>query len=96
MQNLILFVTYTTNPGMREAFIQEVLKSGILEKIRCESGCLGYEYYRSVSRADEILLVEKWESEEHQTLHLKQPHMEILASIKNRHVSDTRVDKILF
>ena len=56
MQNLMLFVTYTTKPGMREAFTDEILKSGVLEKIRRESGCLGYEYYQPVGRADEILL----------------------------------------
>lgn len=96
MQNLILFVTYTTNPGMRDAFIQEILDSGILEKIRQETGCLGYEYYRPIGRDDEVLLLEKWETEEHQTLHLKQPHMEILKSIKDKYVTGTRLDKILF
>lgn len=81
---------------MREAFTDEILKSGVLEKIRRESGCLGYEYYQPVGRADEILLLEKWETEEQQALHLKQPHMEILKSIKNKYVTDTRLDKILF
>lgn len=96
MQNLMLFVTYTTKPGMREAFTDEILKSGVLKKIRRESGCLGYEYYQPVGRADEILLLEKWETEEQQALHLKQPHMEILKSIKNKYVTDTHLDKILF
>lgn len=93
MQSLMLCVTYTAKPGMRETFIREVYSSGILDKIHHEKGCLEYGYYLSVENEDDILLVEKWETEEQQQIHLKQPHMEVLKSIKERYVSNVRLEK---
>lgn len=93
MQQFMLCVTYTTNPGMREKFIKEINSRGLLDKILKEDGCLEYEYYLSVKNADDVLLVERWESEELQQVHLKQIHMEELKSIKERYISGVSVRK---
>lgn len=95
MQQLMLCVTYTTKPGMRETFIKEIYSNGILDNILQEDGCLEYRYYLSVENEDDILLLEKWETEEKQQIHLKQPHMEVLKSIKDRYTSDVRLEKFL-
>ncbi len=93
MKQLMLCVTYTARPGLRETFIKEINSSGILEKILQEDGCLEYGYYLSVKNEDDVLLVEKWETEEKQQTHLKQPHMEVLKSIKDRYTSGVRIEK---
>ena len=92
MKELILCVTYTTKPGMGDAFVRDVLEQGILEATRREEGCLGYEYYRSVDRADEVLLLERWTSRACQQAHLAQPHMAALKALKERYVLDTRLE----
>lgn len=73
MQPLLLCVTYTTKPGMRDKFIQEVRSSGVLDEILAEHGCLGYVYYCSALEKDKILLVEKWDTEEHQKFKPTEP-----------------------
>ena len=93
MKQLILCVTYTAKPGMREIFIREIYSSGILDKILQEDGCLEYGYYLSVKNENDVLLLEKWEAEEQQQAHLKQPHMEVLKSIKDRYISGVRLEK---
>lgn len=94
MKTFTILVTYTAEPGMREAFIEEVTSSGILSQIRREDGLLCYNYYRSVENNDQILLVEKWDSEEHQKAHLRQPHMEKLKEIKERLVKHTHLEYV--
>lgn len=96
MSQLMILVTYTMKQGMREAFIREVTDSGILEQIRMEEGCLGYNYYRAVEDDNRLLLVEKWVSQEHQEMHLQQPHIEDFKEIKERFVIDTQLEKVLF
>lgn len=93
MKHLTLLVTYKTKQGMREAFLQAAMKSEILETIRKEDGCLRYEYYTSVENENQILLVEEWSSEEQQKIHLEQPHMAELKKLKDRFVTDTRVER---
>lgn len=94
MSQLMLLVTYTTKPGMREAFIREVTDCGILEQIRAEEGCLCYEYYRAVEEEDRLLLVEQWASAEHQEQHIQQPHMAYFREIKEQFVTNTQLDKL--
>ena len=43
------YVTYTlADPETREAYIKEVLASGVIEKSRAEDGCIRYEYFYPV------------------------------------------------
>lgn len=96
MKEWVLLVTYITKPGKRETFMQKLLETGVLEKIRQEKGCIGYEYYYPVSRIDEVLLIERWETEEDQILHLEQPHMEELKAVKSNYVIETQLEKMSF
>ena len=91
--NIVLCVSYKAKPGMREAFLQEIESPEIQQKVEREEGCIRYEYYRSVQDEDELLLVEKWESEEHQAEHVKQPHMAALRELKEQYVVSTHVEK---
>lgn len=95
MSTLTILVSYTTKPNQRSAFINAITPSGILEKIRQEDGCLCYNYYSSEQDGNVLLLVEKWTSEEHQKVHLQQPHMKKLMELKEQYVIDTKVEKFL-
>ena len=93
MDSYVILVTYTTKPGQREAFIYEVFSTGLIEQIRHEEGCLCYNYFCSVEEENELLLVEKWASMEHQQFHMEQPHMASLKEIKERYVIQTKLEE---
>lgn len=93
MKSLLLCVTYTSKPGEGACFVKEIEKSGILEIIRKEEGCLRYDYFCPAFEDDKILLVEKWRTEEDQKRHLQQPHMDTLKKIKEQYITDTQVEK---
>ena len=57
---LLLNVTYTMKPGMRDTFLKEVQAQGILDAVRQEDGCLQYAYYLPAEEDDTLLLVERW------------------------------------
>ena len=55
---MMLFqVTYTMLPGQRDAFLQMMRESGILDQIRREEGCLDYRYYLPEEEDGTLLLV---------------------------------------
>ena len=95
MAQLLLLVTYSARPGMREEFVQKLRESGILEAIRKENGCVRYDYFYSEEDENQLLLVEKWETEECQRVHMEQPHMKKLAEIKDRCMTDTKLERFL-
>ena len=75
-------------------FLRQLTTEGIIDAIRREDGCLRYDYFLSVQNADEILLVEQWESEEKQQVHLRAAHMDRLRELKAQYVADARLGKV--
>lgn len=94
MKPLLLLVTYTAKPGMREQFLSEIKECAILETIRREAGCLTYDYFLAAEDENRLLLVEKWTSQEQQQIHMAQPHMKQLAEVKDRWIAQTNVERI--
>ncbi len=88
---LLLNVTYTMKPGMRETFLQNVQAQGILDAVRHEEGCLQYDYYLPVEASDTLLLVERWRDQAAQQVHLTTPHMAQLGKIKEQCVLHTQI-----
>lgn len=94
MEELILYVRYHAKPGGREAFVRQMVEEGILTLIRNEPGCLAYDYYFSAQDENELLLIERWQSAEHQRVHMQQPHMARLRAIKEQYVDSTTLGKV--
>lgn len=89
---MMLFqVTYTMLPGQRDAFLQMMRESGILDQIRREEGCLDYRYYLPEEEDGTLLLVERWTGPEAQKAHMATSHMARLGQIKAQYVAETSV-----
>ena len=84
-----IYVVFKCLPGKREAFVETVKQNGILTAIRAEDGCIRYDYYLSEKDPNEILLIEAWESKQHQQIHIEQPHMATLRSFKDDYIAKT-------
>ena len=87
-----LLVTFRCLPGKREAFVERVRKEGVLEAVRAEDGCHRYDYFFCEEDPDLLLLIEAWETAEHQKVHISQPHMDQLRSFKGDYIADTKIE----
>ena len=86
-----IYVVFKCVPGKREEYIEKMKAAGIIDAVRGEDGCYRYDFYYSEEDADEILLIEEWESKNHQQVHLTQPHMKKLGEIKPDHVISAQI-----
>lgn len=86
-----IYVVFKCIPGKREEYIEKLKAEGIVDAVRREDGCIRYDYYFSEKDADEILLIEAWESKKHQEIHIGQPHMARLREIKPDYVLSTNL-----
>lgn len=93
-EQLTLYVRYTAKDGCREAFVREIVEAGILTLIRQEAGCLAYDYYFSAQDENVVLLIERWESAEHQRIHMQQPHMTHLREIRDKYIAATKLGRV--
>ena len=72
----------------------EVTETGILAAVRAENGCIRYDYYLSEKDPNELLLIEQWESKEHQQIHIQQPHMAQLREFKGDYITNTTLGEV--
>ena len=90
----MIYVKFDCLPQKRDAFIQKMKDSGVLEAIRGEDGCIRYDYYLSEKDPNELLLLEQWESKQHQQIHLGQPHMDQMRSFKDEYIGATLLGEV--
>ena len=88
-KTFMLTVTYQAKPGCARAFVEELEASGVAAAVRAEDGCIHYDYYFSAKDENEVFLFEEWTSQEHQQIHLTQPHMPQLRQIKDKYIDST-------
>jgi len=89
-----IYVKFDCLPGKREAFIQRMKDTGILEAIRAEDGCEKYDYYLSEKDENVILLIEQWASKAHQQVHMTQPHMAKMKEFKGDYIANTTLGEV--
>ena len=89
-----IYVKFDCLPQKREAFVQKVKETGVLKAIRAEDGCIKYDYYLSEKDPNELLVVEQWESKEHQQVHIAQPHMVQMRSFKDDYIANTVIGEL--
>ena len=86
---LILTVNYKLKEGKRDEFVKRLLREKIAEHTRMEQGCIKYEYYLPIDRADELFLLEAWESREDQQIHLRK-----MREFKSEYVESTELGQM--
>ena len=73
---------------------KRLLREKIAEHTRMEQGCIKYEYYLPIDRADELFLLEAWESREDQQIHLQSDHMRKMREFKSEYVESTELGQM--
>ena len=86
-----IYVSFTCYPEKREAFVERVRKEGILDAVLAEDGCYRYDYYFSEKDPNELLLIEAWESKDHQQVHIAQPHMAQLRTFNGDYIQSAKL-----
>lgn len=84
---------YTGSGGSARAFVEEMLKSGTVDKIRSEEGNLRYEYFFSQEDPETVLLIDSWESQEALDRHHATPMMETIASLREKYNLHMRAER---
>ena len=90
---LVFNVTFKCAPGMRDAFLDGILREQIIPRARAEAGNLQYDYFIPVGNDDELFLVEKYRDDEAVGAHVRQAHTAKLVELKEAYVSDMILER---
>lgn len=81
-----IYVTFECVQGKREEFVKRVRSEGILDAVLAEDGCYRYDYFFCEKDPNLLLLIEEWESKEHQQIHIGLPHMDQLRTFEKDYI----------
>ena len=91
--SLIVNIYYTGENGSARKFAEEMISSGLVDKIRSEEGNERYEYFFPIEDEETILLIDKWKNEEALDIHHKSEMMKQIADLRNKYNLKMKVEK---
>ncbi len=91
--NLTINIYYTGENGNARKFADEMISSGIVDRIRKEEGNLRYEYFFPLDEPETVLLIDKWKDEETLDIHHKSLMMKEIAELREKYELKMRVEK---
>ena len=91
--SLIVNIYYTGKNGSARKFAEEMISSGLVDKIRSEEGNERYEYFFPMEDEETILLIDKWKNEEALDIHHKSEMMKQIADLRNKYNLKMKVEK---
>lgn len=86
---------YTGINGAARAFVDEMISSGTVRKIREEAGNLKYDYFIKLDDPETVLLIDSWESQSAIDLHHASPMMKTIMSLREKYNLHMRVERFI-
>ena len=91
--SLIINIYYKGENGNARHFAEEMLSSGIVDRVRKEDGNLRYEYFFPMEDPETVMLIDKWKDEKALDIHHKSPMMGEIAELRKKYKLSMKVEK---
>lgn len=91
--SIVINIYYKGKDLNARKFAEEMVKSGIVDKIRTEDGNEGYDYYLPLNDVDTVLLIDKWKDQKALDLHHASPMMSDIASLRDKYDLHMQVER---
>ena len=93
--SLIINIYYTGTNGSARKFAEEMVSSGIVDRVRAEEGNERYEYFFPMEDSETVMLIDKWKNQEALDLHHKSEMMKEIADLRNKYELKMRVERFV-
>ena len=91
--SLIINIYYTGENGSARKFAEEMVSSGIVDKVRAEEGNERYEYFFPMNDSETVMLIDRWKNQEALDIHHKSDMMRDIAELREKYKLHMRVEK---
>ena len=91
--SLTINIYYKGKNGNAKKFAEEMISSGLVDKIRNEEGNERYEYFFPMEDPETVMLLDRWKNEEALDFHHKSEMMQEIAELRNKYKLGMKVEK---
>lgn len=93
--SLIINIYYTGKNGSAKRFAEEMVSSGVVDRVRKELGNERYNYFFPMDDPETVLLIDRWKSQEALDEHHKSPMMKEIAELREKYHLHMRVEQFI-
>lgn len=91
--SLTINIYYTGENGNAKKFADEMVKTGVVDRVRAEKGNKKYEYFFPMDDPETVLLIDRLENREALDEHHKSPMMKEIASLRDKYHLHMKVEQ---
>ena len=93
--SLTINIYYTGKDGSARKFAEEMVSSGVVDRVRVEEGNEKYEYFFPMDDPETVLLIDRWNNQEALDIHHKSPMMKEIADLRDKHHLHMKVEQFI-
>ena len=90
--SLTINIYYTGTNGNARRFAEEMISSGLVDRIRAEKWNEKYEYFFPIDDAETVLLIDRWKDKEALDIHHKSEMMKEIAELRDKYQLHMKVE----
>lgn len=91
--SLTIHIFYTGTSGSARRFAEEMVTSGLVERVRAEAGNERYDYFFPMDDPETVLLIDSWRDQAALDFHHKSPMMDQIAQLREKYKLRMRVER---
>lgn len=91
--SLTVHILYTGENGSAKKFAEEMVRTGIVSKIREQVGNTGYDYYFPLEDSESVLLIDSWTNQEALDKHHKTEMMDQISVLRKKYKLKMKVKR---
>ena len=93
--SLTINIYYTGENGNAKKFAEEMVNSGVVNRVRAEKGNKKYEYFFPLDDPETVLLIDRWENQEALDEHHKSPVMKEIVDLREKYHLHMKVEQFV-
>ena len=91
--SITLHLYYTGENGAARKFAEEMVASGLADRVREEDGNERYEYFFPMDDSETVLLIDRWKDQVALDFHHKSEWMPKIAELRTKYRLKLKVEK---
>ena len=91
--SITLHLYYTGENGAARKFAEEMVASGLADRVREEDGNERYEYFFPMDDSETVLLIDRWKDQATLDFHHKSEWMPKIAELRTKYRLKLKVEK---
>ena len=93
--SLTINIYYTGQNGNAIKFAEEMVSSGLVDRIRAEVGNEKYEYFFPMEDKETVMLIDRWKNQDALDIHHKSEMMKEIASLRSKYNLKMKVERFI-